>query len=157
MKAIYSKDNEAAYQRLSLAIEAAPDEIFYYLGTTEGIRQWFPQLSFLKENETHKLIFDLGDSEFEKMEVSEYNAPKTIGFTWDVGYVRLGLKEIGQNTEFTLEERLPFEFEDIPRDFTGWQFQVQNIKHISETGHPKDMNSIDFKTEEKKVADQLNL
>lgn len=157
MKAVYSKDKQAAYQTLSIEIEGAPKEIFYYLGTTEGITQWFPELAFTKEENNHKLIFDLGDGDYEEMEVQEYHEPNVIGFTWDIGYVRMVLEESGENTMLTFEERLPFEFETIARDFTGWQFQVKNIKHISETGEAKDMDAVDFREEEAKVDAELNL
>ncbi|KKK33543.1 hypothetical protein WN59_12435 [Salinicoccus sediminis] len=157
MKTVYSKDQEAAYQTLSLTIEAAPRDIFHYLGTTEGISQWFPQLAFSTEDNILKLIFDLGDGNYEEMTVEEYDEPNAIGFTWDTGYVRLILEPDGQNTILTLEERLPFEFGNIPQDFTGWQFQVRNIKHISETGSPKEMGDADFKEQEAKAAKELDL
>ncbi|WP_411843148.1 hypothetical protein [Salinicoccus sp. HZC-1] len=64
MKTAYDKDNQAAYQRLEIEINASQDEIFYYLGTTEDISQWFPQLSFSKNENIHTLRFNLGDGTF---------------------------------------------------------------------------------------------
>lgn len=157
MKIAYDKDKQASYQSLEIEINAGTENVFFYLGTTAGISQWFPQLSFSKERESHKLFFDLGDGTFEEMEVREYDEPETIGFTWDVGYVKLSLREDGENTVLTLEEKLPFEFETISQDFTGWQFQIQNIKHISETGKPKDLKNMDFEAQKAKVAAELNL
>lgn len=83
--------------------------------------------------------------------------PNAIGFKWDIGYVRIILENSRGKTMLTLEERLPFEFKNIPRDFSGWQFQVRNIKHISETGQPQDMNQVDFKEIEAQVAAEMDI
>lgn len=158
MKAVYNTDHNTAYQTLEIEINATPEEIFYYIGTTDGIRQWFPELTFEDEPKPDMLLFDLGDGYIESMDVEEYYEPRHIGFTWDVGYVKIDLAGGGDGqTLLTLNERLPFEFESIARDFTGWYFQVQNIKHISETGEPDSMDMDNFKKVEAEVEEKLKL
>ncbi|MBY8909057.1 hypothetical protein ACBR55_10300 [Salinicoccus roseus] len=51
MEIFYDKDENNAYQTIRAEIDATPEAIFSYIGTTEGIRQWFPQLSF-RQDET---------------------------------------------------------------------------------------------------------
>lgn len=80
MKVIYSKDREAAYQTLSIDIEADAGEMFPYLGTTKGISQWFPQLAFSEDENILKLTFDLGDGNYEELEVREYDEPECNRF-----------------------------------------------------------------------------
>ncbi|XVL41336.1 hypothetical protein AAA451_00630 [Staphylococcus equorum] len=49
METQYSKDGQGVYQTLKIDIDGDKETIFNYLSTTEGIQQWFPQLSFKKE------------------------------------------------------------------------------------------------------------
>lgn len=49
METQYSKDGQGVYQTLKIDIDGDKETIFNYLSTTEGIQQWFPQLSFEKE------------------------------------------------------------------------------------------------------------
>ncbi|MGD3156698.1 hypothetical protein [Staphylococcus cohnii] len=42
----YAKDKSGVYQTINLKIKSDVHRIFDYLSTTEGIQQWFPQLSF---------------------------------------------------------------------------------------------------------------
>ncbi|NWK85104.1 hypothetical protein HYE69_09840, partial [Staphylococcus sp. GSSP0090] len=46
METVYSKDEQGAYQPLKITIEQDAKTVFNLLSTTEGIQQWFPQLSF---------------------------------------------------------------------------------------------------------------
>lgn len=54
-----------------------------------------------------------------------------------------------------IRRKLPYEFGTVAQDFTGWQFQVGNIKHIAETGEPRPSEDHDFKAAEDKVAEAL--
>ena len=49
METQYSKDGQGVYQTLKIDIDGDKETIFNYLSTTEGIQQWFPQLSFEKK------------------------------------------------------------------------------------------------------------
>ncbi|WP_342387573.1 hypothetical protein [Salinicoccus bachuensis] len=155
MEIFYQKDENNAYQTIRTEIDATKERIFNYIGTTEGIRQWFPQLSFRKTGDEHQLLFDLGDEKYEEMDVLVHEEPEHIRFTWDIGEVDMRLKSSGYYTELIFEERLPYAFGPVTQDFTGWQFQVENIKHIAETGEPRPPEDHDFKVEEDKVAEAL--
>lgn len=155
MEIFYDKDENNAYQTIRAEIDATPEAIFSYIGTTEGIRQWFPQLSFRQDGNRHQLLFDLGDDKYEEMDVLIHEAPEHLRFTWDTGEVDMQLKSTGYYTELIFEEKLPYEFGTVAQDFTGWQFQVGNIKHIAETGEPRPSEDHDFKAAEDKVAEAL--
>ncbi|KIH70823.1 SRPBCC domain-containing protein [Salinicoccus roseus] len=155
MEIFYHKDADNAYQTIRTEIDATREQVFNYIGTTEGIRQWFPQLSFRQDGNSHQLLFDLGDGKYEEMDVLVHEAPERIRFTWDIGEVDMQLKSSGYYTELVFEEKLPYAFGLVAQDFTGWQFQVENIKHIAETGEPQPSEDHDFKAEEDKVAEAL--
>lgn len=158
MRADYNTDDYNAYQTIEIEIDAAAEEIFHYISTTEGIRQWFPELTFDDEPWPEKLVFDLGDGEWEYMDILEFSYKNRITFTWDVGDVTIELDEFDSGrTLLTLKERLPFRFENIARDFTGWYFQVQNIKHISETGNPQELDMEVFKKQEETIKKELGI
>ena len=84
-----------------------------------------------------------------------HEAPEHLRFKWDTGEVDMQLKSTGYYTELIFEEKLPYEFGPVAQDFTGWQFLVGNIKHISETGEPRPSEDHDFKAEEDKIAEAL--
>lgn len=149
----HTKDNNA-YQKVMIEINSSPEHIFAYLGTTKGIKQWFPELSF---KGTEKLMFDLGNEEFEEMEILRYQNPNFIHFTWDKGEVEILLDGDENKTQLVLNERLPFSFETIPQDFSGWQFQVRNIKHIAEHGVPKELDKQKFEAVQKEIEKNLKL
>ena len=52
MEAVYSKDEQGAYQTLKIIIEQDVATVFKLLSTTEGIQQWFPQL-YVEERSEH--------------------------------------------------------------------------------------------------------
>ena len=39
---------------------------------------------------------------------------------------------------------MPFEFDHVAEDFTGWQLQIENLKSVAETGEQKAMEQSMF-------------
>lgn len=143
----YSKDTKNAYQTLTTTIQADKQTVFRYLATTDGISEWFPQLSISEES----VLFDMDDGTFEKMSLIDFTTNEKIAYEWATGKVEFQLKEIQNNTKLTFKEILPLNFQAIPEDFTGWYVQIKNIKTIAETGL---IRKID-KTEIKQVKDEI--
>lgn len=158
MRADYNTDDYNAYQTIEIEIDATAENTFHYIGTADGIKQWFPELTFDDEPRPEKLVFSLGDDDWEYMDVLEFSDKKRIIFTWDAGDIQMELDEVDDGkTVLTLKERLPLTFENIVRDFTGWYFQTQNIKHISETGEPQELDQEAFKKQEETIKKELGL
>ncbi|MEB5759417.1 hypothetical protein BUZ94_03425 [Mammaliicoccus sciuri] len=57
----------------------------------------------------------------------------------------------------TFKESLPFTFETIANDFTGWYFQIQSVKKLAETGQPLSKDAFDFKSKTDEIEQTLNL
>ncbi|MFD2829125.1 hypothetical protein [Corticicoccus populi] len=152
----YKKSVSAYHQTLRTEINSRPETVFEYLGTTKGISQWFPELSFKETDNGLKLLFDLGDGTFEEMDVLIYEPSSRIKFTWDIGEVDITLKENNDQTIFTLQEKMPLEFERTADDFTGWRFQVGNVKHLIEEGYTQPFDRDQIKIEEQKLQEKLN-
>ena len=149
----HMKDNNI-YQKVITRIDSSPENIFAYLGTTKGIQQWFPELSF---KGTVRLLFDRGNDEFEDMKIFRYENPKFIHFAWAEGEVEILLDGDGDDTQLVLNERLPAAFENAARDFSGWQFKVKSIKNIAEHGEPAEMDRQYFESVQKDTEESLKL
>lgn len=149
----HMKDNNV-YQKVITRIDSSPEYVFQCLGTTKGIQQWFPELSF---KGTERLIFDLGNEEFEDMEIFRYENPKFIHFAWAEGEVEILLDAEEDNTQLVLNERLPASFENAARDFSGWQFKVESIKNCAEHGEPLEMDREHFESVQQEIEKNLNL
>lgn len=158
MKAEYRTDEYNAYQTLEIEINAAPAHVFYYFGTSEGSKQWFPELTFEDEARPEKLLLDLGDGTHDHMYILDLIERKRLVFTWSVGDVRLEVVEGDEDrTLLRFHERLPAAVGNIAQDFAGWYFQIENLKHISETGELKERDEAALKEQEKKVEAELGI
>ncbi|PHK50535.1 SRPBCC domain-containing protein [Staphylococcus edaphicus] len=157
MEAVYSKDEQGAYQTLKITIKQDAATVFKYLSTTEGIQQWFPQLSFEDRKVGGKMKFHMDGQADMEMEITAIEENETIGFTWDIGTVRFDLHDSGNETVLIFDECLPFEFPHIVLDFSGWQFQMESIKRVVETGSPLDQKDCDFDSKKQEIEEKLDL
>lgn len=73
MNVNYRTDETHAYQTIDVSIHSHKSHVFKLLGTTEGIKQWFPELSFEEERAGSQLIFDLGNNEYEYAKITDYH------------------------------------------------------------------------------------
>lgn len=149
----YDKNETHAFQTLTIAIQAGKKTVFQHLATTEGISQWFPQLSLTKKEDEAFVEFDMGDGTFEKMSLLDYTTDQHIAFEWASGKVEFHLEDIQEGTKLTLKETLPLDFKALPQDFTGWYVQLKNIKAIVETDrqakiNPDEINEVRAHVEE---------
>ncbi|MEB7816150.1 SRPBCC domain-containing protein [Mammaliicoccus sciuri] len=157
MNVNYRTDETHAHQTIDVSIHSHKSHVFKLLGTTEGIKQWFPELSFEEERAGSQLIFDLGNNEYEYAKITDYHPNDHIGYDWDQGHVDFSLEENGDTVTLTFKESLPFTFETIANDFTGWYFQIQSVKKLAETGQPLSKYAFDFKSKTDEIGQTLNL
>ncbi|MDN6067586.1 MAG: hypothetical protein L0I52_09450, partial [Staphylococcus equorum] len=71
--------------------------------------------------------------------------------------VKFELNNKVQQTELTFIEYLPFEFPHIIIDFAGWQFHMESIKSIVETGKPLNSQDYDFDSKNEAIEAQIKL
>lgn len=91
------------------------------------------------------------------MHITEFAEDQRISYTWDVGEVKFQLEADNNSTILTLEEYLPYTFPHIILDFAGWQFQLDNVKHVIEQGEPIDQQNLDFENKKFEIAQHLNI
>lgn len=151
----YSKDSSKAQQILSTIIQADKKTVFHYLATTDGISNWFPQLSIDEEENEKLVLFDMGDGTFEKMALLDYSTNEHISYEWAAGHVEFHLEDASAGTKLTLTETLPIDFNALAQDFTGWYVQMQNVKSVSETGTPVKVNKEEIQAVRKDIETQL--
>ncbi|NMA80414.1 MAG: hypothetical protein GX966_00510 [Jeotgalicoccus halophilus] len=149
----HTKDNQA-YQKVMVEINSSKEEIFAHLATTKGIQEWFPELSFKGPK---RMVFNLGNDEYAKMDVLRYDNPNFIHFTWDTGEVEILLEDAENSTQLILNERLPSSFDNVARDFAGWQFKTESIKSIAEGGEALEIDKDTFTALQKDIEKQLDL
>ncbi|WP_323703464.1 SRPBCC domain-containing protein [Mammaliicoccus sp. Dog046] len=157
MNVNYQTDTTHAYQTITINIQAPQAHIFKLLATTDGIQQWFPQLSFEEEKAGSRLLFDLGNDQYEYFNITDYEPKHHIAYTWDNGHVDFTLEETNENVQLTFKEALPYTFKTIGNDFTGWYFQIQSVKKLAETGQPLSQSDFDFASKTKEIEDILNI
>lgn len=155
IKKEFLKNENNAQQILQSTIQASKETIFHYLATTEGISQWFPQLSFKQKGTQLYLLFDMGDGTFEEMKVFEFKKDEKIVFEWAGGEVAFQLADANEGILLTLTEKLPLSFETISQDFSGWYSHMGNIKRISESGKIEEMDRQELDKFEKKAEQEL--
>lgn len=158
MEINYSENEAGVKQSISTTINADVSTVFYYLSTTEGIQQWFPQLVIEERKPSGTMFFVMEESvNNKKMTITDFEEDKVIAFTWDIGDVKFELEQLNDQTKLSFVEFLPFEFPHIVLDFTGWQFQLQNVTQLIESGSTIDSEQLDFKLRQQQVASALNL
>lgn len=155
MNVQYRTDNTHAHQTISIDITSNTSHVFKLLGTTTGIKQWFPELSFEEEREGSRLVFDLGNGQCEYFNITSYEPNNHIAFTWAEGNVDFILEDKGDTITLTFKESLPYTFQAIAKDFTGWYFQIQSVKKLAETGQPLSKSDFDFESKSKEVEESL--
>lgn len=158
MKTEYWTDEYSAYQTLEIEINEGQERVFYYFGTSEGSKQWFPELTFEDEARPEKLLLELGDGTHDHMYILDLIERKRLVFTWSAGDVRIEIVEAdGDKTLVRFQERLPAALGNIVEDFAGWYFQLENLKHIAETGELQEVGEDALEERKKKVKEELGL
>lgn len=151
----YDTDATYAFQTLTIDIQASNKIVFQHLATTEGISQWFPQLSLTQKDDETFVQFDMGDGTFEKMSLLDYTTDEHIAFEWATGKVEFYLEETKEGTNLTLKETLPIDFKALPQDFTGWYVQLKNIQATIETGSQEKIDPNEIKQVRTQVTEEI--
>lgn len=154
MQTSYHMKDNYVYQKVMTRIDSTPENIFPYVGTTKGIQEWFPELSF---KGTERLMFQLEEDTFEEMEIFRYENPRFIHFEWADGEVEILIDGDDTGAQIVLNERLPVTFEHVSRDFAGWQFKVKCIKEVTENREAPEMDPQQFEAVQKEIESNLDL
>lgn len=150
----YAKSPDSSQQTLSVVINAAPEKVFETLSTTNGISSWFPELSF-KNIDT--ILFDMGTGNVKALEVYEFKPNERLAFDWFSGTVTFHLNAYDGKTKLTFNEIVPETFQNISRDFAGWDAHMTNIKDLVETGNIEEIDMDAFKEQQNKIEAEFAL
>lgn len=150
----YAKSPDAIQQTLQIVLNALPEKVFEILSTTKGISSWFPELSF---KDTDTILFDMGNGDTEALEVYEYKPNEQLTFDWFTGTVTFHLSAYDGKTKLTLNEVVPQTFQNIARDFAGWDAHMTNIKNVVETGRVNEMDMEVFNKQQANIENELAL
>lgn len=150
----YSKSPDSSQQTLSIVIDAPPKKVFETLATTNGISSWFPELSFKNAG---TILFDMGDGNVEPLEVYEFKSNERLAFDWFSGTITVHLNAYDGKTKLTFNEVVPETFQNISRDFAGWDAHMTNIKDVVETGNVEELDMDAFNEQQNKIETELAL
>lgn len=96
------ENNQLLDIKQTIMINAPIQKVWNQVSTSEGIAAWFMPNDFeLKEGHEFHIQSPFGPSPCKVLEVEE---PNRISFSWDTDgwFVEFLLKEVGEQTEFTL-------------------------------------------------------
>lgn len=111
------------------------DEVWDFLATTDGFKNWFYQLSI----QDGKLHFDMDDFH-EEMEMIEYRKPEVIHFEWDKADVKFELSEDAEATQVNFTERMASDFDNPKNDFAGWLTHLNRLNDMLNDREPEEID-----------------
>lgn len=107
------------------------DLVWAMLSDNKQLQKWFSELSIETLEEGGRILFDMGNGEYEEMTITSLSAPNVMEFTWDKDLVRFDLtpNEAG-GTHLVFKETIGTVTEHTPRDITGWHMCLDTIEAI---------------------------
>ena len=97
-----------------------PEKVWQMLTDNEKIHQWFAGLQIEEPGKGGYLSFDMGNGEFEKMAITDFEPESQLGFEWGEDHVRFELIPEGGGTHLRMLESIPTLTNHTPRDLAGW-------------------------------------
>lgn len=116
-------------------IRDMPDDsesVWAMLTDNSKLKQWFPELEVERLQEGGKILFDMGDGSFEKMEIVEFQEGQLLAYEWDEGTVRFDVKAGGNGSTLRMVESFPRITPQTARDLAGWHVCFDVIEAILE-------------------------
>ena len=97
-----------------------PEEIWLMLTDNQKIKQWFAGLQIEKQEKGSYLTVDMGQGNFEKLAITEFEEKKRLGFEWGEDHVLFELIPEDEETRLLLVETIPALTTHTPKDLAGW-------------------------------------
>ena len=117
----------ALYER---TINHSVDDVWAYLTENNKLQQWFSELEIQELKTDGEILFDLGDGNFERMQITEFVPKEIFAFTWDKNTVRFELEARESSCLLVFKEYLHEVTEHTPKDLAGWHVCLDVIEAL---------------------------
>lgn len=105
-------------------------KVWAMLTENDKLQQWFNELTIEELRKGGTISFNMGDGNFEKMEILEYEEGKLLGFEWAEDQVTFQLQGDHDSTTLTMIEKIKRITPQTAKDLAGWHVCLDVIKAL---------------------------
>ncbi|WP_453993727.1 SRPBCC family protein [Bacillus nitroreducens] len=125
------------------------------LTVNDQLQTWFSELTVDNLRKGGRILYDMGNGNFEEMMITDLSDHSVLEFTWGDDRVRFELTPEQDGCKLLLNETITRITGHTPRDLAGWHVcldvigvllsgkQVENRKHLWEPIYEKYVEAID--------------
>lgn len=96
------------------------EKVWQMLTDNQKIHQWFAELQIEKPGKGGHLTFDMGNGNYEKMAITDFEEKSQLGFEWGEDHVRFELISEDGETRLRMLETIPALTDHTSKDLAGW-------------------------------------
>lgn len=106
------------------------EKVWAMLTENDKLQQWFEELKIEDLKKGGTISFNMGDEEFKKMEILEYEEGELLGFEWAEDQVTFQLQEDQNLTKLTMIENIKKLTPQTAKDLAGWHVCLDVIEAL---------------------------
>ncbi|WP_077619540.1 SRPBCC family protein [Bacillus sinesaloumensis] len=96
------------------------DEVWAMLTDNDKLSTWFQELKVDDLRKGGRLLFDMGDGNFEEMIITDFSSHSVLEYTWGDDHVRFELSPETAGCKLLLNETITTLTDHTPKDLAGW-------------------------------------
>ena len=100
--------------------EHSVDDVWAMLTENDKLQTWFSELKVDELRKGGRLLFDMGNGNFEEMIITDYSDHAVFEYTWGDDKVRFELTPEQNGAKLLLIETITKLTDHTPRDLAGW-------------------------------------
>lgn len=106
------------------------EKVWAMLTENDKLQQWFDELTIEDLRKGGTISFNMGDGNFEKMEILEYEEGKLLTFEWTENQVTFQLQGKNGSTTLTMVEKINKITPQTAKDLAGWHVCLDVIEAL---------------------------
>lgn len=130
MIATFNKDNDILTAIYEHTLNHSVNDVWAYLTENNMLQQWFPELEIQELKRDGEILFNLGDGEYERMQITEVVPKNIFSFTWDKNAVCFELNAKESGCLLIFKEYLNEVTAHTPKDLAGWHVCLDVIEAL---------------------------
>jgi uncharacterized protein YndB with AHSA1/START domain len=96
------------------------DEVWAMLTENDKLKSWFSELKVDELRRGGRILFDMGNGNFEEMIITDFSDHAALEYTWGDDKVRFELSPEPNGCKLLLIETITKLTDHTPRDLAGW-------------------------------------
>lgn len=105
-------------------------QVWAMLTENDKLQQWFDELTIEDLRKGGSISFNMGDGNFERMEILEYEEGKLLAFEWAEDQVAFQLQGKNDSTMLTMVEKINRMTPQTAKDLAGWHVCLDVIESL---------------------------